>query len=113
MTPRPWTLTAAAALAAAETAVLIAVVGLTRKHGADIVITFLAVKFPFCWLLARRQPAAYLAVLVWELAAGVAALGGSAPVGWRLLEIVAAATVVTLVIVSTPLFPAVHLPEST
>jgi hypothetical protein len=114
VTARPWTLPAAAWLAATETAVLIAIVGLTREHAAPIVIAFLAVKFPFCWLLARLKPGAYLGLLVWELAGAVAALGarGTAVV-FRLLEIGVAATVVGLVIASTPLFPPVRLPDST
>jgi hypothetical protein len=106
-------LPAAVWLAVAETAVLIVIVGFTRQHAALIVIAFLAVKFPFCWLALRLSPGAYLGLVVWEVAGAVAALGASGTlVALRLLEIAVAAAVIGLLIASTPLFPSVRLPES-
>jgi hypothetical protein len=113
VTVRPWTLPAAAWLAAGEAAVLIAVLAVGGAPGAGLWIIFLAVKFPFCWLLVRLRPGAYLALMVWELAGAVAAIGArGAAVGWRLLEVGVAGGVMALLVASTPLFPSVRLPES-
>jgi hypothetical protein len=110
---RPWTLPAAAWLAGGEAAVLIAALALSGAPGAGLWIVFLAVKFPFCWLLVRLRPGAYLALMVWELAGAVAAIGARGEaMAWRLLEVGVATAVMALLIASTPLFPSVRLPES-
>jgi hypothetical protein len=113
VTTRAWTLPAAAWLAAGEAAVLIVVVALTKGSAAPLVIGFLAAKFPFCWLVVRLRPGAYLGLLVWELAGVVAAVSGrGVAIGLRLAEVVVAASVTALLVASTPLFPTVRLPES-
>lgn len=113
MTARPWTLPAAAWLAAAEAGALIAVLAVGGRLGAPLWIAFLAVKFPFCWLLARLRPGAYLALLVWELAGIVAAIGAEGTaVALRALEVAVAGAVMALLVASTPLFPSVRLPDS-
>jgi hypothetical protein len=112
MTPRPWTLPTAAWLAAGEAAVIITALALGGAPGAPLFIFFLAVKFPFCWFLVRRSPAAYLGLYVWEVAGAVAALGANGTaVPLRLLEVGVTAGVVALLVASTPLFPAVRLPS--
>jgi hypothetical protein len=113
VTVRPWTLPAAAWLAAAEAATIIAALAIAGVIGAPLYIAFLLVKFPFCWFAAQRSPAAYLVLYVWEVAGAIAAFGaGGRPVGLRLLEVGVAGIVVALLVVSTPLFPAVQLPSS-
>lgn len=113
MQPRPWTLPAAAWLAAAEAVVIVAALAIAGVTGAPLYIAFLAVKFPFCWYAAQRSPAAYLGLYVWEVAGAIAAFGaGGRPIGLRLLEVGVAAAIVALLVVSTPLFPAVQLPRS-
>lgn len=70
-------------------------------------------KFPFCYLVVRVKPGAYLALLVWELGAIVTALAAhGVAIVLRALEVGVAATVMGLLIASTPHFPSVTLPES-
>jgi hypothetical protein len=109
---RTWTLPAAAWLATAEAAVLIASLAVGGKPGASLLIAFVAVKLPFCWFVTQRRPGAYLALIVWEVAGAIAAIGaGSTPLVLRLLEVLVAAAVVALLIASTPMFPSVRLPD--
>jgi hypothetical protein len=109
---RPWTLPAAAWLAAIETAALIAALAVSGKSAAPILIAFLAVKLPFCVLVTQRRPGAYLGLIVWEAAGAIAAVGAHSMLLLRLLEIAAAATVIGLLVASTPMFPSVGLPDS-
>lgn len=108
---REWMLPAAAALAAAETALLIAAVIERGAPGAGLFAIFLAVKLPFCWFAARRRPGAYLGLLLWEGAAVVAAVTGAAPASLRAVEGVLALTVLALLLASARLFPTVELPK--
>ena len=109
---RTWTLPAAAWLAAAEAAVLIAVLAFRGAPGAGFYIALLTVKFPFCWLVTQRRPGAYLALLVWELGGVVTALAArDAAVALRLGEIAIAVSVTALLVASTHLFPTVTLPQ--
>jgi hypothetical protein len=111
VTARSWTLPAAAWLAAAEAMVLIVGLALGGKPGAPMLMAFVAVKLPFCWLVTQRRPGAYLALIVWELGGALAALSASStPLVLRLLEVATAAAVIALLVASTPLFPSVRLP---
>ena len=112
MTSRSWTLPAAGVLAAIEAGALIAALGLRGAPGAVFYMALIAVKFPFCWFVTQRRPGAYLALLAWELGGVVTAVAahGTAVV-LRLGEVLLAATVTTLLVASTPLFPTVTLPE--
>jgi hypothetical protein len=113
LSARPWTLPAAAWLAAAEAGALIAALALRGVNGAAFYIALLVVKLPFCALVVQRRPGAYLALLVWELGGIVTAVAASGTSGLlRLLEVLIAATVTVLLVASTPLFPTVTLPET-
>ncbi len=109
--PRPWTLPAAAGLATLETTALIAILLLRSPVWAPLAIAMLLVKFPFCYLVLRRSPGAFLGLMLWEVAGLAAAMVRPAPAAVRLLELVVAATVLVLLIASIPLFPSVKLPE--
>lgn len=112
MRSRAWTLAAAAWLAAAEAALLIAVLAFRGAPGAGFYIALLTVKFPFCWMVAQRRAGAYLALLVWELGGAVTALAAhDAAIALRLGEVAIAATVTALLVASTHLFPTVTLTE--
>jgi hypothetical protein len=107
-----WTLPAAAGLAAVETTTLIAVLALRGSSAAPILIPFLAVKYPFCYLVLRRSPGALLGLLLWESAGVVTALTAPRTPGvLRVLELSLAIGVFALLAASVSLFPAVKLPE--
>jgi hypothetical protein len=68
------------------------------------------VKVPFCALLMRRSPGAWLALVLWEftgLFAGVVA--PRVPVVLRVVEGSVAGSVLGLLVVSLPLFPRARL----
>lgn len=108
---REWTLPAAAALATLETTALIALLALQSPRWAPLAIAMLLVKYPFCYLVLRRSPGAFLGLMLWELAGVAAALVRPAPLAVRLLELAVSAGVFALLIASIPLFPPVRLPE--
>src|SRR5437660_1955014 len=91
--PRAWALPAAAGLAALETTALIAALALSAPRAAPLAIALLAIKYPFCLMVLRRHPGAYLALWLWEIAGVLAALvKPGLPVATRGLEILAAGT---------------------
>jgi len=107
-----WTLPAAAGLAALESTVAIAVLLFGGRDGAAFYIVVLAAKYPFCWMLLRRQASAYLAILLWEFTVAFAAIvAPRIPFALRVVELVFATTVVVLLIASTHLFPRTQLPK--
>ena len=109
---RAWTLPAAAGLAAVEATVAIAVLLYAGHKGPAVFVTFLALKYPICWMLMRRQPWAFFALLLWEFTVVFAALfAPRIPLGLRAVELAMAATVIGLVFASTHLFPRVELPR--
>jgi hypothetical protein len=109
---RGWTLPAAAGLAAVEATVVIAVI-LYRGHttfGAYILL--LALKYPICWLLVRRQAWAAMFLLLWEPTIAAAALfAPRIPLALRLVEVSFAGAVVGLLLASLHLFPSPELPR--
>ena len=62
---------------------VVVLIGVLVAHGAlsgaPLRIVFLATKVPFCVLARRRNPAAYLAVWIYEVAALVAAGAAHGP----------------------------------
>jgi hypothetical protein len=107
---REWTLPAAAALAALEAVVLIAVIVFVG-HRLPVYALFLAAKFPFCVWLLRKRAGAFFALLLFEISGlGVALLAPSVALALRALEIVIASTVLGLLWASAPLFPSPELP---
>ena len=109
---RGWTLPAAAALAAVEVTVTISVLLYGSRLGRPLFLVVLALKYPICWMLIRRQPWAFFALLLWEFTVVFAALfAPRIPLGLRAVELAMAATVIGLVFASTHLFPRVELPR--
>jgi len=109
---RAWTLPAAAGLAALEVTVTIAVLLYHGHLGRGIFIAVLAVKYPICWMLLRRQAWAFLAVLLWEFTVGfAAALGPRIALALRFVELGFAASVIALLFASAHLFPRAQLPR--
>ena len=107
---REWTLPAAAALAALEAVLLIAVIVFVG-HRLPIYAVFVAAKLPFCLWLLRRRAGAFFAVLLWEVSGlGVALLAPGVALPLRVLEIAVASTVVALLWASAHLFPSPELP---
>ena len=107
---REWTLAAAAALAALEAVLLIAVIVFVG-HRLPVYALFLAAKFPFCVWLLRRRAGAFFALLLFEISGlGVALLAPKVALPLRALEIVIASTVLGLLWASAPLFPSPELP---
>jgi len=107
---REWTLPAAAALAALEAVLLIAVIVFVG-HRLPVYAVFVAGKLPFCAWLLRRRAGAFFAVLLWEVSGvGVALLAPGVALPLRVLEIVVASTVLVLLWASAPLFPSPELP---
>ena len=109
---RAWTLPAAAGLAAVEGTVAIAVI-LYGGHAAfGFYLTVLALKYPICLLVVRRQAWAALALLLWEPTVAVAALfGPRIPLALRIVETSFAGGVIGLLLASLHLFPSPELPS--
>ena len=104
-----WTLTAAAALAAAEAVVLVVL-----AVGRDVsppAIFFLGLKLVFCALVVRRRPGAFLALLLYEGFTVLVALVGTASLFVRLPLAASAAAVLVLLGRSAHLFPSPTLPR--
>jgi len=102
----------AAGLAAFEAAGQATLLAAADRRGALFFILCLAVKLPFCALLSRRRPGAWLAVLLWELTGLFAGLfAPRLAVAARLGETAVAGAVVALLFASLPLFPRLELPE--
>lgn len=111
MNDRAWTLPAAAGLAALEATALIAVLAFGGGRAAPLLITLLALKFPFCLGLLRRLHGAWFGLLLWEFGGMLAAsTAPGTPLLLRLLELVTAAAVTVLLFLAMPLFPDVRLP---
>jgi hypothetical protein len=109
---RAWTLPAAAGLAALEATVTIAVLLYHGHLGRGILIAVLALKYPICWMLLRRQAWAFLALLLWEFTVGfAAALGPRIALALRFVELGFAASVIALLFASAHLFPRAQLPR--
>ena len=106
---RAWTLPAAAWVATAETFLLVAVVLDRGQPGAPLFAAFLATKLPFCWRAAARRPGAYLALVLWEGVALLAAVIGDVPASLRLVEVALAGAALALLVASARLFPTVEL----
>ena len=109
---RAWTLPAAAALGAVEATAAIAVLLYSGHRGPAVFVTVLAVKYPICWMLLRRQAWAYFATLLWEFTVLFAAVAAPRiPFALRVVEFGLAATVIGLLFASTHLFPRAQLPR--
>lgn len=112
MSDRGWALRWAAVLGAVEAAALITVVVWNGGRAAGLVVTMLAMKFPFCIGVARRWAAAWFGLLLWELAGMLAAVTApGTPLVLRLAELTVAAVVVGLLALGASLFPDVRLPQ--
>ncbi len=111
MSNREWVLKAAGGLAAAETLMLIVVLGFSGAPLAPYVIGALLLKLPFCFLVTQRRPGALMGLVVWEVAGLLAALRPGPSMALRLVEAGLAAVVLTLLFASVPLFPSVRLPD--
>jgi hypothetical protein len=109
---RAWTLPAAAGLAALEVTVTIAVLLYHAHLGRGIIIAVLALKYPVCWMLLRRQAWAFLTLLFWEFTvAFAAALGPRIALALRFVELGFAASVIALLFASAHFFPRAQLPR--
>ncbi|MEY2475141.1 MAG: hypothetical protein QOG87_456 [Actinomycetota bacterium] len=112
MSERPeWLLKAAGGLAAAETLMLIVVLGFSGAPLAPYVIGAMLLKLPFCFFVTQRRPGALMGLVVWEVAGLLAALRPGPSIVLRLVEAGLAAVVFGLLLASVPLFPSVRLPE--
>jgi len=109
---RAWTLPAAAALAALEATVAIAVLLYGGHPALGVFLAFLSAKYPICWMLLRRQAWAFLGLLLWEFTVASAAVWAPGiPLALRMLELGMAASVIGLLFASTDLFPRTQLPR--
>ena len=109
---RAWTLPAAAGLAALEVTVTISVLLYGSHLGRPLFLIVLAVKYPICWMLLRRQAWAFLAILLWEFTVAFAAVfAPGIPLALRAVELAFAASVTALLFASTHLFPRAQLPR--
>jgi hypothetical protein len=109
---RAWTLPAAAGLAALEVTVTIAVLLYGSHLGRPLFLAVLALKYPICWMLLRRQAWAFLALLLWEFSVAFAAVfGPGIALPLRLVELAFAASVIALLFASSHLFPRAQLPR--
>jgi hypothetical protein len=109
---RAWTLPAAAGLAALEVTVTIAVLLYGGHLGRALFIAVLALKYPICWMLLRRQAWAFLALLLWEFSVlFAAAFGPRITLALRVVEVGFAASVIALLFSSAHLFPRAQLPR--
>lgn len=107
---RGWTIPAAAALAVLEIVVLSTILVQRHTHAAPYFIACLAVKIPFCVLLMRRSPGAWMALILWEGTGLYAAfIAPRVPGVLRGVEGSVAASVLVLLAVSLPLFPRARL----
>ena len=105
-----WTLTAAAALAAAEGVVLLVVAAV--RDVPVLAVLFLALKLVFCAGVLRRRPGAFLALLLYEAFTVLfAVIGGAVHVAVRVPLAVSAAAVLVLLGRSAHLFPSPTLPR--
>src|ERR1700752_378334 len=94
---RAWTLPAAAGLAALEVTGTISVLLYGSHLGRPLFLVVLALKYPVCWMLLRRQAWACLAIFLWEFPVGFAAVFAPAiPLALRAVELAFAASVVAL-----------------
>jgi hypothetical protein len=109
---RAWTLPAAAALAALEVTVTIAVLLYGSHLARPLFLTVLILKYPICWALLRRQAWAFLALLFWEFTvAFAAAVAPRIALPLRVVELAFAASVIALLFSSSHLFPRAQLPR--
>ena len=109
---RAWTLPAAAGLAALEVTVTISVLLYGSHFARPLFLTVLALKYPICWMLLRRQAWAFLALLLWEFSVAFAAIfGPGIGLPLRFVELGFAASVIALLFSSSHLFPRAQLPR--
>ena len=108
---RAWTLPAAAGLAALEVTVTISVLLYHSHLGRPLFLVVLALKYPVCWMLLRRQAWAFLALVLWEFTVALAAVfAPSVNLALRGVELGLAASVIVLLFSSAHLFPRAQLP---
>jgi uncharacterized membrane protein YwaF len=111
---RAWTLPAAAGLGALEVTVTIAVLlyGSHFNFARPLFLTVLALKYPICWMVLRRQAWAFLALLFWEFTVAFAAVfAPRIAFPLRVVELAFAASVTALLLASVHLFPRPQLPR--
>ena len=109
---RAWTLPAAAGLAAIEVTVTISVLLYGSHLARPLFLTVLALKYPICWMLLRRQAWAFLALLLWEFAvASAAVFAPHVALPLRFVELGFAISVSALLFASVHLFPRAQLPR--
>jgi len=110
---REWTLPAVAGLAALETTVLISIIAFGSYRAGPALIAFLSLKYVFCLGLLRRQPGAWMALLLFEVTAAFAALAKPGlPLYERGLEEAVSVTCIVLLAVAATVFPSPKLPSS-
>jgi hypothetical protein len=110
---RAWTLPAVAGLAALETTVLISIIAFGSYRAGPTLIGFLALKYLFCLGLLHRRPGAWMALMLFEATAAVAALTKPGlPVYERTLEELISVTCIVLLAAAAALFPSPRLPSS-
>lgn len=108
---REWTLPAVAGLAALETTVLISVIAFGSYRAGPTLIVFLALKYLFCLGLVNRRPGAWMALLLFEATAAVAAVAKPGlPIYQRALEELISVTCIVLLAAAATLFPSPKLP---
>jgi hypothetical protein len=108
-----WTVPAAAGLAALESTVLISIIANGSYRDGPALIAFLALKYVFCLGLLRRRPGAWMALLLFEATAAVAALAKPGlPIYERTLEEMASVTCIVLLAAAASVFPSPRLPTS-
>ena len=82
------------------------------RLGRGIFIAVLAVKYPICWMVLRRQAWAFLSLLLWEFTVGfTAVIAPGVPLALRGVELAFAASVIALLFASSHLFPRAQLPR--
>jgi hypothetical protein len=105
-------LTAGAGLAALEATVLLAALLFRGGRAAPLAGIVLVAKYAFCWGALRRGAGSFLALLLYEGAALLAAAAATdVAVGLRVVVALLAVGTLVLLVRSAPLFPSPSLPS--
>lgn len=98
-------LTAAAGLAALEATVLLVALVFRGGRAAPLAGAVLVLKYAFCWGVTRRSAGSFLALLLYEGAALVAAVRADVPIVLRVAVAALAVGTLVLLVRSARLFP--------
>jgi hypothetical protein len=104
-------LTAAAGLAALEATVLLVALSFRGGRAAPLAGLILVAKYGFCWGVTRRGAGSFLALLLYEAAALLAAVRADVPIALRVAVATLAVGTLVLLVRSAPLFPSPTLPN--